>query len=146
MSLIDWLNKKLSGDNSAQLSFKEGEEEFAGLNLKEVLNAHLAWNERLKNYLNNTSDEDLDVHQIAPDNLCVLGKWIYGPGSAQFGKLAEFNELKQTHKKFHLTAGEIVLKHNEGQQHEAATMLKGPFRSLSGHIQLNLVRLYASAN
>lgn len=145
VSLLNWLGKKLAGDDSAELSFAKGEEEFAGLNLKDVLNAHLAWNERLKAYLNNESNEDLDVHQIAPDNLCVLGKWIYGPGIKQFGKLQEFTDLQQTHKKFHLTAGEVVANFNDDKTDDAIRMLKGDFRSLSSQIQLKLVRLYATA-
>ena len=146
MSLMNWLQKKLSGDETAQLTFAPGEEQFAGLNLKEVINAHLNWNERLKNYLNETSDESLDVHHIAPDDLCVLGKWIYGPGAHQFGKYEEFKNLKHTHKHFHLLAGEIVDKFNSGESSYARTLLKSDFRALSNHIQLSLVRLYASAN
>lgn len=146
MGILSWLEKKLSGDNSAKLKFDKGEEEFAGLNLQEVLNAHLAWNDRLKNYLDGTSDEKLDVNQIAPDNLCVLGKWIYGPGEKQFAKLKEFTELKQTHNVFHRTAGQIVQEFANGNASNAVSLLKGKFRSLSNQIQLNLITLYGSAH
>ncbi len=145
MGLLNWLEKKLSGDESAKLTFDKGQEEFAGLNLKEVLDAHLAWNDRLTKYLDGTSQENLDVHQIAPDNLCILGKWIYGPGAKQFHEYNEFKDLRQTHKEFHLTAGQVLLEHNDGNRVAANQLLAGKFRSLSSKIQLNLVRLYASA-
>lgn len=145
MSLFKWLEKKLAGDDSAKLTFENGQEEFAGLNLKQVLDAHLAWNDRLTKYLDGTSDENLDVHQIAPDNLCILGKWIYGPGGKQFEQMAEFKDLRDTHKEFHLTAGKVLMEHNDGNRQTANQLLAGKFRSLSSKIQLNLVRLYASA-
>jgi len=145
MGLLNWLEKKLSGDDSAVLTFDKDQEEFAGLNLKDVLTAHLAWNERLKNYLNGVSEESLDVHQIAPDNLCILGKWIYGPAAKQFSASPEFVDLRRTHKEFHLTAGQVVLEFNDGNADSALKLLQGKFRSLSSQIQLKLVRLYAAS-
>ena len=145
MGLLNWLEKKLAGDNTAKLTFDKGQEEFAGLNLKQVLDAHLAWNDRLTKYLDGTSTENLDVHQIAPDNLCILGKWIYGPGGKQFSEKQEFKDLRDTHKEFHLTAGQVLVEHNQGNRQAANQLLASKFRALSGKIQLNLVRLYASA-
>jgi len=145
MSLLKWLENKLAGDNSAKLTFDKGQEEFAGLNLKQVLDAHLAWNERLTRYLAGTSEENLDVTQIAPDNLCILGKWIYGPGGKQFAQRQEFQDLRNTHKEFHLTAGQVLTHHNQGNRQAAGQLLASKFRALSGKIQLNLIRLYASA-
>ena len=146
MGLLNWLERKLAGDNSAKLTFDKGQEEFAGLNLKQVLDAHLAWNDRLSKYLDGTSQEKLDVHQIAPDNLCILGKWIYGPGGKQFQKHPEFKDLRDTHREFHLTAGQVLVEHSDGDIQAANQLLAGKFRSLSNKIQLNLVRLYASAS
>ncbi|WP_455208651.1 CZB domain-containing protein [Kaarinaea lacus] len=146
MGLLNWLERKLAGDDSAKLTFDKGQEEFAGLNLKQVLDAHLAWNDRLTKYLDGTSQENLDVHQIAPDNLCILGKWIYGPGGKQFEQRQEFIDLRQTHKEFHLTAGQVLVEHSQGNKQTANQLLATKFRALSGKIQLNLVRLYASAN
>ena len=145
MGLLNWLESKLAGDDSAKLTFDKGQEEFAGLNLKQVLDAHLAWNDRLTKYLDGTSQENLDVHQIAPDNLCILGKWIYGPGGKQFEQQPEFRDLRDTHKEFHLTAGQVLVEHNGGNTQAAGQLLATKFRALSGKIQLNLVRLYASA-
>lgn len=145
MGILSWLEKRLSGDHSAVLSFNKDEEEFAGLNLRDVLNAHLAWNERLKAFLEGTSDEKLDVDQIAPDNLCILGKWIYGPGHKQFSKLKEYNDLKQTHTQFHKTAGQIVVEFGKGNRDIATSLLRGKFRTLSSQIQLNLINLYGIA-
>ena len=146
MGLLNWLEKKLAGDNSVKLTFDKGQEEFAGLNLKQVLDAHLAWNDRLTKYLDGTSEENLDVQQIAPDNLCILGKWIYGPGGKQFKEMQEFRDLRDTHKEFHQTAGQVLVEHKGGNRQAANQLLAGKFRSLSSKIQLNLVRLYASAS
>jgi hypothetical protein len=144
MGMLDWLRRKQAGDNTAELVLTPEESEFAGLNIKQVLDAHMAWRTRLQNILSGTSDETVEVHQVAPDNLCVLGKWLYSPGGQNFKSLPEFEALRNSHSKFHMVAGEILAAFNSGKTDAANKLLKGDFRSLSDSIQLDLVRLYAA--
>lgn len=144
MGLLDWLKRKQAGDDSAVLTFDKGEDEFAGLNLHQVLDAHMAWRTRLQDVLKGTSTEVLEVRQIAPDNLCVLGKWLYGPGKQQFGELPEYEVLRTIHGQFHHTAGRILADSKKGNQDAAERLLRGEFRTLSDQIQLALVRLWAA--
>lgn len=145
MGLFDWLKKRQSGDDGAVLLLDKDEEHLAGLDLKQVIDAHLAWRTRLQDILAGIQNEKVEVHQVAQDTLCVLGKWLYGEGKAQFSNLHEYEDLRLTHRQFHLTAGQILTDHNAGQADTAASLLKGDFRSLSDRIQLDLVRLYAAA-
>lgn len=144
MGLLDWLKKRNSGDTTAVLTFNKDEEELAGLNLKQVMDAHMAWRVRLEAVLNGTSKERLEYAQIAPDNLCVLGKWLYGPGKTSFGAIPQYEALRTTHQTFHQTAGKILGDFNRGDKAGAAKLLNGDFRKLSDRIQLELVRLYAA--
>jgi hypothetical protein len=144
MGLFDWLRRRESGDKAAKLVLSPEESEFAGLNMKQVLDAHLAWRARLENVLTGTAKEVIEVNQIAPDNLCVLGKWLYGPGKQQFGALREYEALRVTHKKFHMTAGQILVDFNAGNLVAANQLLKRDFRALSERVQLDLVRLYSA--
>ena len=144
MGLLDWLLRRDRGETQEAPTFGTGEGEFAGLNMKQVLDAHMAWRTRLEAVLTGNSKERLEVSQISPDNLCVLGKWLYGPGQKIYGTTPEYEALRSTHKTFHLTAGKILSDYNSGNKASAAKLLTRDFRKLSDRIQLELVRLYAS--
>lgn len=144
MGLLDWLRRKQNGNNTEELVISPEESEFSGLNIKQVLDAHMAWKTRLHDTLAGTSSETIEVAQVAPDNICVLGKWLYSPGGQNFSQLPEYENLRLTHKKFHLVAGEILVAFNDGKIDTAKNLLKQDFRSLSDRIQLDLVRLFAT--
>ncbi|MDH5517101.1 MAG: CZB domain-containing protein [Gammaproteobacteria bacterium] len=145
MSLKDWLLRKLAGDDSAELELSPEEEELSGLNLKEVLNAHILWKEKLNTTLDGTSTERYEVTTVSQDNLCVLGKWIYGPGKQKYSKLPEYEALRKVHQDFHTCAADVLQKHEDGQQKAAEQILNGVFREASNQIQLDLVRLFTVA-
>ena len=144
MGLLNWLRARGSNSSNEAPTFDKDEEEFEGLNLKQIITAHLSWRNKLAKVLDGTSSEKLDVHQIAPDDLCTLGKWLYAHGRDRFGRLAEYKSLLQTHKEFHLMAGQIALEFNNGQKERAEELLNKDLRALSDQIQLDIVRLYAS--
>ncbi len=151
MSILSWLKKVTSGDVSAEfmhsqpMQFAQGEEHFHGLNMKEALDAHIAWAHRLEAQLNGGASEELEVGMVATDNRCTLGQWIHGPGRQMFGDTPEFQELKRIHAEFHLCAGEVLNDIQHGQQELARGNIKS-IRRKSGDVQLSLVRLYSKAN
>ncbi len=145
MSLKSWLIKKLAGDNSAKLELSPEEEQLSGLNLQEVMGAHMAWKQKLTSTLNGSSKEKHDISIVSQDALCVLGKWLYGPGKKSYAKLPEYTALKQIHAQFHSCAGEVLTEFEKGDQAKAESILKGEFREASNQIQLELVRLFSSA-
>ncbi|VAW63329.1 hypothetical protein MNBD_GAMMA09-535 [hydrothermal vent metagenome] len=145
MSLKDWLLKKLSGDDSVKLELSAEEQELSGLNLQEVLGAHMAWKEKLNSTLDGSSVERYEVGVVAQDSLCVLGKWLYGPGKKLYSQLAEFEALRKIHAEFHICAAEVLKAHEKGDSKAAGKLLNGEFRDASNAIQLDLVRLFSSA-
>jgi len=144
MSLKDWLIKKLAGDSSAKLELSAEEETLSGLNLKNVIDAHLAWKVKLNSTLDGTSTEEYEVHTVSQDNLCILGKWLYGPGKKLYSKLPEYEALRKIHAEFHLCAGDILVDHKAGNAESATKKLGSEFKDLSNQIQLDLVRLFTS--
>lgn len=150
MSVLTWLKAVTQGDASADLIHRErlhfaaGEQEFHGLDMKQALDAHVAWCRRLEAKLNGESDEALSIGNVAPDNLCTLGKWINGEAQRQFGGLPRLEELKRIHTEFHLKAGAILNDVLHGAQDNARAGLKS-LRHESGRVQLALVRLYAES-
>ncbi|MFO7592701.1 MAG: CZB domain-containing protein [Pseudomonadota bacterium] len=147
MSILDWFKQVTTGDQSADLmnqnlTFGENEEQFHGLNMREALDAHMAWTRRLENKLTGKSNESLDVATVASDCECTLGKWLHGTAKQAFGDSAEYEELLKEHADFHLCAGEILNNVINGEEESAQGNLK-KLRYQSGVVQLSLVRLYS---
>lgn len=150
MSILRWFKEVTSGSATADLIeqplvFIDGEQEFHGLDIKDALDAHTAWTQRLERIIAGNSDEDLNVYaiaRVASDCECKLGQWIHGEAARQFGDEAVLNELRHEHADFHLKAGEILNNIFSGEQDDANANLK-KLRYQSGIVQLALVRLYS---
>lgn len=146
MALMDWLKKRLAGDETAEFKISEEDNSaLAGLNLSQVIEAHMAWKVRLQGTLLGTSNEQLEVAAVAQDNVCALGKWLYTEGQHHYGRLPEYEELRKTHADFHLCAGQVLIEFHDNKIESATQLLRGKFRNLSDMIQLDLVRLFAAA-
>jgi len=114
-----------------------------GLDFKGAINAHMAWKIRLEKCINGTSEESLHVDNVSRDDLCVLGKWIHGPGGSKFGHLREFQQMKMEHMRFHLGAGDVLACATAGDKEGAEEKLKtGEYPRASARVKLHLSRLY----
>jgi hypothetical protein len=146
MGILSWLKSATIGGAAGKVSFAPGEEHFHGLNMKDAIDAHLAWKARLKAQLEGGGGEMLEVGQVASDDQCALGKWLHGEARQRFSNLPEYIDLLRLHSKFHLDAGKILIELHKGNKEIADTMLHGiDFRNDSDRVQLALVRLYAAA-
>ena len=146
MGILSWLKGVTTGDTEGTAKFAPGEEYFHGLNMKEAIDAHVAWKARLKTQLDGEGDEALEVGVVASDDRCTLGKWLHGEAKQRFAHLPEYAELVRDHSQFHLSAGNILLEVHQGEKEKAGMMLQGSdFRHASDRVQLALVRLYAKA-
>ncbi len=145
MGVMHWLQRRLAGDTSAELVIDQSEEEFAGLNMKQVIDAHMAWRKRLTEVVAGLSVQHPEVGEIGQDDRCTLGKWLHGEARARFRQLPEYYELRKVHEEFHVCAAEVLLKSREGDEEGAMQLLKGRFRALSDRVQLDIIRLYAAA-
>jgi len=141
MSVLSWLKDTLAGKDAGELKFDSHEESFEGLNMKEVIIAHLAWKDRLDRLINGVSTEALDAEVIQKDNQCALGKWIY-QSEDKFRKEKEFIELVETHKEFHKYAAKVVSKYHEGDFKEARNILESDVNIFSNRVQLKIISLY----
>jgi hypothetical protein len=120
-------------------------EELSGLNLKQVLDAHTAWKERLIKILNGTCEETPDIAVVSQDDKCLLGKWLYSEGNALYGHLPEYESARKVHAEFHVCAGEVLEQHRLGYDEVADVLLKTKFRSASNKNQMLLTRLFVAA-
>lgn len=74
--------------------------------LDQAIGAHSQWKIKLLTAVN--GGEVPDQAKCCVDNQCDLGKWIYNEGQKAHGARPEFIALRETHKKFHGTVGEVI--------------------------------------
>jgi hypothetical protein len=142
---MDWLKKHLAGDTTATLEISKEEENFSGLNMKTVIDAHLAWSGKLLSTLHGLNNETIDIPTVRVDDHCVLGKWLYSTAKEKFSHLPEYSELKMVHQQFHLCAADILKDHKEGMTERAYKKVEGDFKLYSSRVQLKIIQLYAAA-
>jgi hypothetical protein len=108
----------------------------------EAIEAHVRWKVRLEALLAGTSEEELDADAVGRDDLCVLGKWIYGPGGEAHGDNPKFVALRRIHAEFHQSAGEVVRCAARGEHDHAREILnRGEYAKASHRIKAELARL-----
>ncbi len=143
--LKKWLASRLKGNTDAELVTDSDEGMLPGLNLKEVLDAHEAWKNKLEMELSGVSSEPVDANIVASDCHCVLGKWLHGKGKKDYSKLPEYKPALDAHADFHLAAAEVVIQHQSNHTEQAKQLLKTRFKLASNDNQLELVRLFTAA-
>lgn len=87
-----------------------------------AVKAHSNWMLRLFGYAKGSSKEKLDPKTIAKDNVCDLGKWLYGDGQKYAGE-PEFSELIKAHAAFHKSAASVVELVDQGKRAAAQQIL-----------------------
>jgi len=155
MKIFEWFKQIVSGEQLAPSEMITQEAataakprieetgEFAGLDFKTAIDAHVKWKVRLDHYINGTSDEDLKVDTVSRDDQCMLGKWIHSDVSQQFADIREFQEMKMEHARFHLAAGDILSCSQAGDKEGALDKLHhGDYAKASERVKLFLARLY----
>ena len=100
------------------------------VNWDQIVLAHSKWKRELQRVIE--TNQKLDAGNIAKDNLCDLGKWIYGEG-AGFASLPAYNDLKQKHTKFHLLVADII-RQTQTLPPDKALELIDPVKSEFGRV------------
>lgn len=100
------------------------------MNFDDAVAAHIKWKVRLNQFIDGTSTEQLKSETICKDNLCDLGKWIYGDG-AKFNKLTHYKDLVGKHANFHRCAADVVRKVEGNDRAGARSLLGGQFAAAS---------------
>lgn len=100
------------------------------MNFDDAIAAHLKWKARLDQFIEGTSNESLNSATICKDNLCDLGKWIYGDG-AKYQAAPPYADLVKKHAHFHVCAADVVKLVEGGDKPAATSLLSGAFASAS---------------
>ena len=54
-----------------------------------------------------TDDEEVDPKRLPSYRDCVIGKWIYTTGMAEYGQLRELRELERKHQQMHFMVKQV---------------------------------------
>lgn len=153
MGVMDWFKRFVQGDKTPAASGPtdgpsiEKSAEFAGLNFKTAIDAHMKWKVRLESYINGTSDEVLKVEVVCRDDQCPLGKWIYDKGGEQFGYSETFFDVKAHHADFHRCAGAVLETAQKGDKEGALKLLRGgDYVKTSERVKMLLARMFIIAS
>lgn len=108
------------------------------MNFFDAINIHVAWKVRLQKYLLGVSGADYDVHTVAQDNRCELGRWLYD-NLALWQDQPLYWRLIEEHTAFHRHAGEVVHLHDSGRSAEAERVLHHEYAAAS-HVLVQTLR------
>jgi methyl-accepting chemotaxis protein len=96
-----------------------------------IIEAHNAWKKRLREAINNPAEaRRLRPDEVCKDNLCGLGKWIYGDGR-RFESDPEYQPLRHSHAEFHKCAADVIRLTQGGDKTGAEALLVDRFYDLS---------------
>lgn len=100
------------------------------MNFDDAVAAHVKWKTRLRMFINGGA-EKLDSAVVSKDNVCDLGKWIYGE-AAQYKNNPSYGTLRTEHANFHRCAADVVKKMEAGDKAGADKLLEaGDFAGAS---------------
>jgi methyl-accepting chemotaxis protein len=91
-----------------------------GLDFESAKLAHLAWKARLRSFLDGR--ESLTHKEAVSHHDCVLGKWYYSEGLANYGDVPGMKEIEPPHAQMHKIIKQIITLKEEGKTHEAEAL------------------------
>lgn len=113
------------------------------MNLTNALNAHTQWKVRLQAAVD--QKQPLDAATIGRDNVCELGKWLYGEGKTLFAGTDIYTQVVHRHAMFHAAARAVAEKINAREYEVARKMLRGAaFSDASTQVGVAIIQLHKS--
>jgi hypothetical protein len=115
------------------------------MNFEDAIAAHIKWKVRLSQFIDGSSTEKLSSTTVCKDNLCDLGKWIYGDG-AKYKTAPHYQDLVKKHANFHVCAADVVKKVEVGDKSAAKGLLGAAFATASKETVAAIMELKKEAS
>lgn len=131
---------------TSNLTAETGRMPISALNLQQALDIHHALKEKVQKVIDGNINESLDITAISQDNLCAIGKWLYGEGKTLYAHLPEYESVRKAHATLHVCAGEVLTEHCIGNEDQAKQLFRTKFRSASSVNQMEFTRLFKAAS
>lgn len=116
------------------------------MDLESAFQKHGGWVEEFCAAIFN--QDAVDAATYEKDNYCELGKWLYGEGKMQYGKLSAYANLISSHAAFHKVAGEVAQAINAKNFGRAERLLdkEGAYAMASHDVRLAILKLKEEAH
>ncbi len=92
------------------------------MDFDDAIRAHVQWKMRLRMQLDGRG-EKISRDEVARDNACELGRWIYGEGKIYLDDPA-YVALRDAHARFHEAAAQILELAETGRRQRAEASLE----------------------
>lgn len=119
--------------------------EVGGLDFAAAIRAHQAWKGRLLAVVEGQSQDMPASAEVSRDDLCVLGRWLHGPGCQAFQGEPLLDTVRTTHARFHLLAGAVLRAVEENRVQDARRLLTSDYQRASVQVQGKLAELFLHA-
>ena len=111
---------------------------------KTAIDAHIKWKERLQDFVQGHSSEELRVDLVSRDDQCALGVWLNGEGKEHYSHISAFETVRRSHTEFHMCAGKVLSIAQGGRRDEALAMMEeGEYAAASDDVTSTLVELFS---
>lgn len=144
-AIIELIDKEEKESQSNALNQEADVETLSSTNLKQILDTHHLLKKKLQAEISSTNNSNLDVVVLSQDNVCAIGKWLYGEGKSLYGHLPEYESARKVHAELHLCAGELLSEYYVGNLDQAQFLFKTKFRTTSSKNQMEFTRLFSAA-
>ncbi len=126
-----------SGDDRDQALCADAGED-ATLDFFKARTAHLAWRQRIRDFLD--GKQSLTHAEAVSHRDCVLGKWLYHAGMATYGHIPEMQRMEKSHEQLHAVIRDIIALKEAGKYAQAESRF-AEIEQLSDEIVMLLHRV-----
>ena len=99
--------------------------------IAKAIGAHGIWKMKLRTAID-TGKADAKAADVAKDNVCGFGQWLYGPTlPAAVRTSADYNAVRKLHADFHKCAGKVLECVGHGDKAKAEALMHGEYAKVS---------------
>ena len=128
--------KSTRAKSDEDLSISQSQKQNLLTAIKRATGAHGEWKLKLKTAINSGSSEHNSA-DVAKDNLCEFGKWLYGDEIPQnIKQTADYEKIRNLHQKFHKSASRVLDLALNGHKDEAYKLMEegGEYHEISNRL------------
>ena len=114
--------------------------------IRKAIGAHGMWKMRLRSAIN-TGKIDADPAEVAKDNHCAFGQWLYGtsiPATARIG--TDYAAVRRLHADFHKCASKVLACVASGNKEQANALMAGEYDKSSGDLTSAMMKWKATSS
>lgn len=108
------------------------------LNFAAELDAHRAWQRRLRNVIQGDQADQANLATARDAAACALGRWLSGEGRLRYGSRPEFEVLRVRHDTFHVQVAQVLELALAGERVRAQRVFLGAFAAASADLLATL--------